>query len=110
MRERVTGAWAAAGALIAAIATAPAAAAATRASGSVSYTSITPGKVTGMVLDFHFHNPDDPSAKPPAVAQMVVRTPPGSGIDVTARPQCYASDAELRLIGPGACPSSAEVG
>jgi len=111
MGDRVRGAWVAAGvaAVAFALATAPAAAA-TRASGRFSYTSIRPGSVTGMVFDFHFHNRDDPSAKPPAVAQMVVRTPPGSRVDVNARPQCHASDIELRLEGPAACPSSAKVG
>jgi hypothetical protein len=100
-------------ALAGALATAtlsPAAAAATRASGSFSYTSTKPASVTGFVADFHFQNLDDPSAKPPSVAQMVVRTPPGSGVEVTAWPQCHASDAELRLNGPDACPAETKVG
>jgi hypothetical protein len=110
MRERFTGASVAALAIAIVVTTAPAAAAAKRVSGSFSYTSARPGSVTGIVADFHYRNPDDPNAKPPAVAKLVVRTPPGSGIDVTARPQCHASDAELHVRGPDACPSSAKVG
>jgi len=110
MRERFIGVHVAVAIAAILAVTAPAAPAATRASGSVSYTSMRPGSVTGIVADFHYRNPDDPNAKPPAVAKLVVRTPPGSGIDVTARPQCHASDAEIHVRGPAACPSSAKVG
>jgi hypothetical protein len=56
-----------------------------------------------------YRNPDDPAAKPPAVAENIVVFPAGSRIDTTAPVQCKASDAKLMLSGPDACPPGSRV-
>jgi hypothetical protein len=68
-----------------------------------------PGTATGLVVSFDFQNPDDPSLKPPAVSQMVIRTP-DPGVDTTVPPQCHASDAQLMVEGPAGCPADTKVG
>ena len=97
---------------VAGIAGAPAAAdgAVPRQTASFIYTSTMPGVPTGFSTAFEFTNPDDPNAKPYAVQQMVIRTPVGSGVDTSVRPQCHASDAELYAQGPDGCPADTKVG
>jgi hypothetical protein len=85
-------------------------AAAPRQAGSLTYTTTVPGAPTGLVLNFEFQNPDDPSLKPHAVAMMVVHRPAGGVIDTTVPPQCRASNAELMARGPAACPPDSKVG
>ena len=78
--------------------------------GSLTYTSTMPGASTGLVLNFQFQNPENPSQKPHAVAKMVVHSPIGGHIDTTVPPQCHASDAELMIQGAAACPQDAKIG
>jgi hypothetical protein len=78
--------------------------------GSLTYTSTVPGASTGLVLNFLFQNPENPSQKPHAVAKMVVHSPAGSHIDTTVPPQCHASDAELMAQGAAACPPDSKIG
>lgn len=92
------------------LAAAPAAAAGPRQVGSLKYTATAPGTPTGLVLDFEFHNPEDPDLKPHALASLVVRRPPGGLLDTTVPPQCKASNAELMVQGPSACPPDTQIG
>jgi hypothetical protein len=69
-----------------------------------------PGSPTATVADWTFQNPENPGVKPHTPARMVVHGPAGGVIDTTAPPQCHASDAELRLLGPDACPKATQVG
>jgi hypothetical protein len=85
-------------------------AAAPRQVGSLIYTTTVPGAPTGLVLDFEFQNPADPSLKPHAVATMVVHRPAGGVIDTTVPVQCRASNAELMARGPDACPPDSQIG
>jgi hypothetical protein len=78
--------------------------------GSLTYTSTVPGASTGLVLNFVFQNPENPSQKPHAVAKMVVHSPAGSHIDTSVPPQCHASDAQLMLQGAAACPPDSKIG
>jgi hypothetical protein len=91
---------------LAATATAPAA---PRQTASVTFTSKKPGSLTGVDWAIDYRNPDDPAAKPYAVAQNSVVFPAGSTIDTAAPVQCRASDSELTLEGPGACPRASRV-
>lgn len=78
--------------------------------GSLRYTVTKPGTPTGLVLDFHFQNPEDPMGKPHALTQLVVHGTPGGGIDTSVPPQCEASDFELMARGPEACPPETQIG
>src|SRR4051794_15879463 len=92
-----------------ALAAAPAVAA-PREYGGISFTTTRPGASTGTVLDVYFQNPDDPTQKPYAVETMVIDGPPGTLVDTTVPPQCHATDAEIYLMGPAACPGDSQIG
>jgi hypothetical protein len=93
-----------------ALAAGPASAAGPRQSGTFTFTSTAPGTPTGNVLDVDFTNPDDPSLRPYAAAQMVVHVPPGTVTDTTVPPQCHASDPEIYALGFDACPDDTKIG
>ncbi|MEA2271831.1 MAG: hypothetical protein QOI98_539 [Solirubrobacteraceae bacterium] len=76
---------------------------------SVKFSSPEPGVSTGVEWWIDYRNPDDRAAKPPAVAETIAAFPPGSRIDTSAPVQCKASDAELTLDGPSACPTRSRV-
>jgi hypothetical protein len=58
-------------------------------------------------VSLSFQNPDDPAAKPYAVSKMVVHG--GLIGDTSVRPRCTATDAEIMLEGPSACPADSQV-
>ncbi|MFL5825091.1 MAG: hypothetical protein ACJ76V_01060 [Thermoleophilaceae bacterium] len=76
----------------------------------MTFTSSLPGASTGTVLDVQFQNPSDPNLKPYAVQTMVIRGPRGTVVDTTVPPQCHATDAEIMLEGPAACPANSQIG
>ena len=69
-----------------------------------------PDRPTGEHFKFDYVNPDDPSAKPPAVKRVVTILPPGARYDATAPGSCTASDEELMAQGAAACPPDSAVG
>lgn len=86
---------------------------------SDSFTTPVPGQPTGRVLRDLFANVNDPptaapydpsNKKPPAVSHVHTTLPAGTRLDTSAVPQCKASDAELMLQGPSACPESSKLG
>src|SRR3954452_17177220 len=81
-----------------------------RQSGACTWTATRPGAPTGYTLAVDFFDPADPAAKPHTLKTLVVRFPDGARVDTTALPQCRASDAELELEGPDACPADTRVG
>ena len=97
-------------ALVAAACPSAGAAAVPRQVGSMTYTTTVPGAPSGNVMDWRFQNPENPALKPHTVRRMVVHGPRGGVIDTTAPPQCHASDAELMVEGPSACPAGTLVG
>ena len=80
MRGRLSLAIAACWALAAVAGAAPASAAGPRQSGSLTFTTTAPGTSTGTT------------------------------IDTTAPPQCHATDAEIYVLGPAACPADSRIG
>ena len=84
--------------------------AAPRQYGTMTFTSTTPRTPTGTSLHVFFQNPDDPTAKPYTVQNMVIHSPAGTQTDTTDFPQCHATDAELLTIGPPACPIDSYLG
>jgi hypothetical protein len=75
-----------------------------------AWTSQVPGTPTGLVGDTWFQNPENPRLKPHTPKRMVLRVPAGAVIDTTVPPQCHASDAQLMIQGPAACPRDTQIG
>lgn len=96
--------------LLAALLMAAPAAAQPRQTASLTFTSMTPGAPTGVVLDADYFDPADPDGKPPRVVRVVTTLAPGSRYDTSVPAQCEASDAELMIAGPAACPEESVVG
>jgi hypothetical protein len=65
-----------------------------------------PGAPAGIAFSGVFHAAGDPKGDPPYLRRMVQNPPAGMRIDTTVPDQCTASDAELAVRGPDACPGS----
>ena len=74
------------------------------------WTTTRPSTSFGRSFKADFFNPDDPDGKPHAIERIFIRFHPGTTIDTTAVRRCEASDAELTLLGPAACPPDSRVG
>src|SRR3954468_18931657 len=72
-------------------------------------TARSPGTPTGQVVHLRLRRAGDPNAKPSPLRSAVIKLPRGVRFDSRAAPQCTASDAELRVLGPDACPSNTEL-
>jgi hypothetical protein len=89
---------------------APAAHAGDRVDYAQMFTTSVPGASTGTDTQILYKNPNDPAAKPIPVRREVFTFPSGTSYDETVVPDCTASDAELMLLGPDACPSESYMG
>jgi hypothetical protein len=69
-----------------------------------------PGLPSALTFSVDYVNPDDPSAKPPAVRTVMETLAQGASFDTSVPEQCLASDAQLMLQGESACPSGSKVG
>jgi len=92
-------------ALIPLAAAAPGGAAGDRQTVSLNLTTTVPGAPSGNRFSIQWHNPADPSAKPPAVDRMIFHLARGTRYDFSALPQCKASDAEMMVRGTAGCPA-----
>jgi hypothetical protein len=72
--------------------------------------TIEPGSEAKPTFVVSYRNPSDPNAKPPAITGAVFRLPAGTRIDTNAVEQCTATDDEIRMAGPSACPPGSRVG
>jgi hypothetical protein len=79
---------------------------------TVDITSSTtkPNTSTGLGYAATYHGLSGPQSDPPALRRLVITLPAGARVDTSVPGQCTASDAELMLVGEGACPSSSRVG
>ena len=110
MSSRSTAALVACAHLVAALSlVASATATPPRQTASVRFTSTKPGSLTGVDWAMDYRNPADPAGKSPALAQSIVTFPAGSKFDTLAPVRCTASDTELMLAGPDACPAESRV-
>ena len=75
-----------------------------------TFSSRVPGTGSARHASTDIVNPDDPSAKPPAVRRIFVELAPGSRMDTTAVTQCKASDPQLVAQGTAACPAASLLG
>ena len=81
-----------------------------RQSAGLTFTEREPGVPSGLHLTIDYVNPADPSAKPPAVRNVVQTLAAGALIDTTIPERCTASDAQLMVQGADACPAGSRVG
>jgi hypothetical protein len=75
-----------------------------------TFTATTPGTPTGLGWSSTYHAAGDPSSPPPAMTKMVFYPPAGFRFDTSVPGQCTATDAELSLRGPAACPADSRLG
>jgi hypothetical protein len=69
-----------------------------------------PGTTASRHVETDFVDPADPEGKPAPLSHVHVELAPGTVVDTGAVPECAASDAELMVAGPGACPPESVVG
>src|SRR4051794_22442162 len=75
-----------------------------------SYTTTSPGTATGIGFTGTYHAAGDPSGNPPYMRRMVFYPPPGFRFDTSVPARCTATDGELSLRGPAACPAASHIG
>jgi hypothetical protein len=81
-----------------------------RQNASFRFTATTPGSLTGVKVALEFQNPDNPNLKPYSVAKLIFHWPGPELGDTTVPARCEASDAQVMLQGPDACPPDSKVG
>jgi hypothetical protein len=81
-----------------------------RQEASYTLTEELAGQGTGERFEFDYVNPDDPTAKPPAVQKVVTKLPRRGRYDVSVPGSCGATDAELMALGADACPEDSLIG
>lgn len=74
------------------------------------FTTTVPGAPTGFHYTGRYHAAGDPSGDPPYMRRMVSYPPPGLRFDTGAVERCTATDLELALRGPDACPPGSRLG
>ena len=89
---------------------APSAQAGPRADYQQMFTSPVPGTSAGTDTQILYKHPDDPNAKPIPVRREVFTFPAGTTYDESVVPDCKATDAEIMLLGRGACPPDSWIG
>jgi hypothetical protein len=73
------------------------------------FASKTPGTSTGMTLYTRYTKPGQPNAKPSPIRRFQLDAPAGTVFHTSTVPACEASDAEVMVLGPGACPSASRI-
>lgn len=75
-----------------------------------SFTTTATNAPTGINWTSRYHAAGDPSQPPPAMNKMVFYSPPGMTFNTNVPEKCTATDAELSLRGPAACPPGSKLG
>src|SRR5439155_20973852 len=75
-----------------------------------SFTATQPGAPTGIRYSGKYHAAGDPSGMPPYLRRMVFHPPRGFRFDTSVPDRCTATDVELELRGPAACPPGSVIG
>jgi hypothetical protein len=76
---------------------------------SLQLASTTPGAATAMHLYIVYRDPADPNGKPSPIRHLVITAPQGTQINL-AMSRCTASDQQIMVEGPSACPTDSQVG
>jgi hypothetical protein len=74
------------------------------------FTTTRPGAPTGMRFEATYHAAGDRKGNPPYLRRQVQYPPRGMRFDTSVPKRCTASDAELQLSGPSACPAGSLLG
>jgi hypothetical protein len=74
------------------------------------FTTTRPGAASGFHYVGTYHAAGDPNGDPPYMRKMISYAPPGQRFDTSVPEQCTASDLELALRGPDACPPGSRLG
>lgn len=74
------------------------------------FTTKRPGTPTGLHYSGSYHAAGDPEGNPPFLRRMTFHPPRGMRYDTSVPDRCTASDAELQLRGPEACPPRSRLG
>jgi hypothetical protein len=75
-----------------------------------TFTTTRPGSPTGLGFTARYHAAGDESGNPPYMRRMVFFPPSGMRYDTSIPERCTASDAELQVRGPAACPAGSRLG
>jgi hypothetical protein len=100
--------------VVAVLAAVPAWAAATPVSfphGTLDYqfTTIHESSPTGWSYKGDYHAANSASADPPYMRSMTFHNPEGFAFDSSVPERCSASDAQIALFGPSACPPGSKI-
>jgi hypothetical protein len=74
------------------------------------YTTTQPNAPTGFRFTGTYHAANDPGGDPPYMRSMTFHPPTGFRYDTSVPERCTASDLELQLRGPSACPEGSRLG
>jgi hypothetical protein len=74
------------------------------------YTATRANSPTGASFTGVYHAAGDPKGNPPYMRRMVFYPPRGFRYDTSVPDRCTATDVELEVRGPAACPSGSRVG
>src|SRR5688572_30604002 len=74
------------------------------------FTTQAPGAPTGIRFEGRFHRAGNSEGRPPYLERMVFHPPRGMRYDTSVPKRCAASDAELQIMGPAACPAGSRLG
>jgi hypothetical protein len=74
------------------------------------FTTKRPNTPTGLTWAGRYHAEGDEDADPPYMRRMTFYPPSGMRYDTSVPEQCTASDFELSMNGPAACPEGSLIG
>jgi hypothetical protein len=75
-----------------------------------TFTTTSAGSPTGTSFSGKFHAAGDEQGYPPYSTRNTFHPPAGFRYDTSVPDQCTASDLELQLLGPEACPPGSKLG
>jgi hypothetical protein len=75
-----------------------------------TFTTTRPNSPTGVGFTGRYHAAGDENGNPPAMRRMVFYPPQGMHYDTSVPERCTASDIELQIRGPAACPPGSQLG
>jgi hypothetical protein len=74
------------------------------------FTTTRPSSPTGFRFTGSYHAAGDMRGNPPPMRRMVFYPPQGLRYDTSVPERCSASDVELQVVGPAACPAGSRLG
>ena len=75
-----------------------------------TFTTMRPDSPTGGTFSASYHAAGDPQGNPPFLRRMVMHLPRGMRFDTSVPDRCTASDVQLEIMGPAACPAGSRLG